>query len=255
MSKMKDVYETLIHHTILMEHAEGVKDESVRNALLYMLYTNRPEIDEYGQTTLKFDEGDEKEAAGEINRLTKDEEVFSIFNGQMVELKNNLHQQSTPLTMKMNFAYAVTLMETCLADMLKHAVLSESEFMSNALKNIKDFHGVKIDLIDIHKNSGFVTGFVMKVLTEYLYHKIELVLTIYRFTLGSDHPEYIKEKIGDLVKIADIRHDIVHRNGFDKEGNEHHLTPEKVAKAMQDIIDFVQGMKMYISQSESGLSF
>lgn len=247
---MKDVYETLINHKVLMQHAEGVQDESVKHALLYLLHINDPYVDEYGQTYLRFDEGDEIEAVSEIDRLTKGKEAFAIFSGQMAELKNNLNHQPSPLSLKMNFAYAVTLMETCLADMLKHAVLSEPEFMSNALIQIKSFKAVKIDLIDIHNNPSFVTGFVMKVLTEYLYHKIEDVLTIYRFTLGTDHPEYIKDKTGDVVKIALLRHDIVHRNGFDKEGNEHTFTAELVGKAMQDITDFVQGMQMYISQSE-----
>jgi len=239
----------MINHNILKNHAEGVKDDSVRNALLYMLHTNRSEADEYGQTYLKFDDEDEKEVADEINRLTKGEDAFSVFNGQMIELKNNLHQRPTPLTMKMNLAYAVTLMETCLADMLKHAVLNEPEFMSNALKKISDFQGVKINLIDIYKNPDFFTGAVMKVLTECLYHNIPLVLTIYKYTLGSENPNFIKEKTGALVKIADMRHDIVHRNGFDKEGNELTFTVEIVGKAMQDITDFVQGMRMYISES------
>lgn len=249
MSKMKDVYETLYNHDILRNHAEGVQDESVRNALLYMLNTNRPEINEYGQSFLTFEDFDEKESLGEINRLKHGEDAFAIFSEQITELKSISRQQVTQLTMKMNFAYAVTLMETCLADMLKHAVISVPEFMGNALNKISDFQSVKINLLDIYRNPDFITGFVMKVLTEFLYHKIPQVLTIYRFTLGNDYPEFIKEKTGELVKIADIRHDIVHRNGYDKEGNVHTFNAQMVNKALQDISDFVQGMQMYIQQS------
>lgn len=231
MSKMRDVFETLNNNEILRKHAEGVQDESVRSALLYMLDINRPEIDEYGQSSLTFDYFDGQKSLDEIIRLKQGEDALAIFSEQMNELKNISHQQLTQLTMKMNFAYAVTLMETCQTDMLKHAVISQPEFMSIALEKIPDFQSVKVNLLDININPDFITGFVIKLLTEFLYHKIPHVITIYRCTLGSDYPEFIKDKIGELVKIADIRHDIVHRNGYDKEGNVHNLNVEMVSKA------------------------
>lgn len=255
MAKMKDIYEELASLNKVQDHINSIEDDDLKNALLYALNTNP--ILHFGseQIPLFYELDFDEDSKEEIERLTKGADAFIIFSQHMSELKNELPQTPSQLILKMNYAYAVTLMETCLADMLKHAVLSQKIFMINALEKIKHFQSVKVDLIEIYKNPDYVSRFVMKVLTEYLYHNIALVLDIYRFTLNEDYPEFIMNNKGELIKIAEIRHDIVHRNGFDKEGNEHTFTLEGVRKAMQDIMDFVQGMHIYIAEAEKNLPF
>lgn len=255
MSKMKNMYEYFTDYSKALEHINKIQDEGLKNALLYMLDKNNSEnyILDNNIYDLTFDFKEEN--AGEIKRLTKGLDAFAIFNENMAELSANLPDTPSQLVMKMNYAYAVTLMETCLADMLKHSVLTHDVFMDNAVTKITEFKTLKVSLKDIHNDPNYVSSYVMNFLTQILYHKIDLVVSIYRLILDEDYPVQIGDKIGTLMKIAEIRHDIVHRNGFDKEGNEHILTPELVKQAMQDISDFVQNMRMYISDVEKALPF
>ena len=45
--------------------------------------------------------------------------------------------------------------------------------------------------------------------------------------------------IQDLMQAVSIRHDIVHRNGKDKDGNEHQITKEDVLAVAEKVNNFI----------------
>jgi hypothetical protein len=54
----------------------------------------------------------------------------------------------------------------------------------------------------------------------------------------------------DVIKITKIRHDIVHRNGVDKDGEAVELSRQVLIKAMDDITEFVTHIKISIDAVE-----
>lgn len=225
------------------------------NELLKSLLENYPSsiIDGRLPTYLDWLTADNLVYTEELQRLIEDESSFSVFISHVNQLKSELPENPSSLSIKMNYAYSVTLMESCLSDMIKHAVLTEDEFMQNALNNLVDFKSIKVPLADIYNDPDFAKKRVMSTLTEYLYHKIDFVLLSYHLILGSDRPESVENLKPEIIQIAKNRHDIVHRNGFDKEGRALTLSKNDLIKAIQDISDFVQGMHMHIENTKKML--
>ncbi|KKW50902.1 hypothetical protein XB02_09260 [Pantoea ananatis] len=64
--------------------------------------------------------------------------------------------------------------------------------------------------------------------------------------LGEESPENVKDNMPPVILITKIRHDIVHRNGVDKDGKTVELNNAVVLQAMNDIQVFVKHMKTFI---------
>lgn len=191
----------------------------------------------------------------EFDRLSIEESAFINFLSQIEELRDNIPDNPSSITLKMNYSFSVTLMESCLGDMLKHAILNEKIFLTNALRNVEELKKIKVSLLDVYETKDLVNKVVLTVLSDYLYHNIEKIVPIYRCVFDEELPTNIYDKMGSIIKIVKIRHDIVHRNGVDKEGNMHTFTNESLDLAIQDIIDFVQSMNMYIETAKIKLPF
>lgn len=191
----------------------------------------------------------------EFNRLSIEDSAFINFLSQIEELRDNIPDSPSSMTLKMNYSFSVTLMESCLGDMLKHAILNEKNFLSNALRNVDELKQKKVSLIEVYEIEDLVQKYVLSILSDYLYHKIEKIVPIYHCVFNEKLPSIISDKMKNIIKIVKVRHDIVHRNGFDKDGNEHKLTNENFKLTIQNIIDFVQSMNMYIETAKKNLTF
>lgn len=74
-------------------------------------------------------------------------------------------------------------------------------------------------------------------LNSILYHDLPKIKSIYK--------AYFKVDIGnikELCRAVQIRHDIVHRNGKDKDGNELEITEEIVRKLLNDVNVMIQNI-------------
>ncbi|WP_337263612.1 hypothetical protein [Serratia sp. MMO-24] len=191
----------------------------------------------------------------EFNRLSIENTAFINFLSQIEELRDNIPDSPSSMTLKMNYSFSVTLMESCLGDMLKHAILNEKIFLSNALRNVEELKQKKVSLLEVYEIDDLVKKYVLSVLSDYLYHNIAKIVPVYNCVFNEKLPSIIYDRMKNIIKIVRIRHDIVHRNGFDKDGNEHKLTNENLKVTIQNIIDFVQSMNMYIETAKKKLTF
>ncbi|EKM0371300.1 hypothetical protein ACN6UN_000198 [Cronobacter turicensis] len=185
----------------------------------------------------------------EVDSYTDDEKIFAIFSDQMSLLKSELSDEPSELSLKMTYSYSVTLMETCLGDMVKSLVMSDEHYLKNAIANVSELKDQKIPLMEIFKNHDIVKKTVLKTFSGYLYHKIEKIVPIYSSVLDEPTPDGVRDKMGNIIKIAKIRHDIVHRNGSDIDGNAVELNREVLMKAMNDIHSFVMSLRFSIDSA------
>ncbi|MGX1495567.1 hypothetical protein ACSSV1_000588 [Labrenzia sp. MBR-25] len=120
---------------------------------------------------------------------------------------------------RMAFIQQFAALEAYLADTLTKQVLENSETLSRALTGVKELKDIKLTLADIVAEPDIVKVTVAKVLREMLYHKFMKVDAIWNITLNfSLFPsEELKKR---MLNYELIRHDCVHRNGKDKDGNE-----------------------------------
>ncbi|EQA1023632.1 hypothetical protein AT542_000208 [Escherichia coli] len=189
----------------------------------------------------------------EIFRLGSENYAYRQFSEQMEELKDDITSKPSESALKMMYSYSITLMETCLGDMIKSLILRNNHFFENAIDDVEELKKEKLSLKDVYLNPDIVKTVAIRKFSDYLYHNIEKTVQVYGAVLGEKVPDNVKKEIPEVCKIAKIRHDIVHRNGFDKEGTKITLSKDILIKALEDISNFVESMSVWIDAAESNL--
>lgn len=121
------------------------------------------------------------------------------------------------------YANVITSMETFLGDTLKREVLQDEETLRKFVETYKPFKDISMNLSDLYVKKENMPVFVKNTLRELLYHDLRKIKPIYRDALGIDLGD-----VSELYKAVLIRHDLVHRNGKNHEGEEHTITEEMV---------------------------
>ncbi|HHH1742701.1 TPA: hypothetical protein ACPY9J_002237 [Yersinia enterocolitica] len=134
------------------------------------------------------------------------------------EILDERKEHTSETFYKMQIAYCVTIMESCLGDMIKSLVLSDNRYRNYAVYQIDDLRKKEIKLVYLIDEEDVVSKSVQEYLTGITYHDIPIVERTYRAIL-----QIKKYKNIDTTKVnalTTLRHDIVHRNGKTREGND-----------------------------------
>lgn len=130
-------------------------------------------------------------------------------------LKNSRVDSNNPTFCKMIYAHAVTILEVYLEDMVKALIISNEDFLKNTIKNVKPFSDTKFKLGEISLEQDGIKKFVLRKLSENIFHDIPKAIKIFSGIIESK----LSVNIENVCAITSKRHDIVHRNGKNKEGD------------------------------------
>ncbi len=144
------------------------------------------------------------------------------------------------------FIGAVTCMETYLSDAFINTILSKREFLKKFYSTYKDFKSRKICLSEIHDYIDKADQIAKVAMLEVLYHNLPKVNEMYKDTLDIDLPTF-----GDINKAVSKRHDLVHRSGKTKDGDEILVSQADVDQVINMIEDFVRKIDMEIRKRYS----
>lgn len=156
-------------------------------------------------------------------------------------------KRSAAVIQRMIFAETISSMEAFLGDTLITAVLNNPKAMQRLTMRDKDLSEEKVSLNAILANPNVVSDKVRIHLKGLLYHNLQKVAAIFRIALEVNifPDEDLKVR---LLKLVQLRHDVVHRNGRDKNGEEHSFPAEWVTEAMEDVRTFVQNVQSSVSR-------
>lgn len=173
------------------------------------------------------------------------EESKSIyFNNHVrdtVEVLNkidNLDEASRNLLYRTLFANIISSMEAYLSDRLIQKVLSTEKYKRMFTEKFKDFEDERIPLSNLFSMLDKIDSHIQKKLREIIYHNLPRVKNIYKSVLDIN--------LGDislLMKDVAVRHDIVHRNGKDKDGNMREITKEDVLTLAERVSNFIKNIE------------
>lgn len=120
---------------------------------------------------------------------------------------------------RMAFIQQFAALEAYLSDTLTKQVLDNPTTLNRAIAGVRDLKEIKFTLAQIAANSDILKTTVAGILRKILYHNFIKIDTIWNVALGfSIFPN--SEVKSRLLRSEPIRHDCVHRNGRDKDGNE-----------------------------------
>lgn len=143
---------------------------------------------------------------------------------------------STDQSMRyMLHANIITCLETYLGDALIATARSSRRFMRKFVETFHGFKDIKFSLNEVFAKYDTIDEVAIRAMADVLYHDLAKVKGIYQDTLGIIFPT----DIGDLYRAVDVRHDIVHRNGKNKDGVFHAISPDSVEKLAEQVSAFI----------------
>lgn len=155
---------------------------------------------------------------------------------------------------RMVFSHQVTALEAYLGDTLINEVMDDIAAMQRLIEQDDELVKEKFTLVEISKEPALVERKVREHLRSILYHNLAKVNVLYDIALGIRILNETKDK-ASLFKAVTLRHDCVHRNGFDKDGYELQVFTKKFVQDTADLIrDFVESIDRAVS-TRSGRTF
>jgi hypothetical protein len=147
------------------------------------------------------------------------------------------------LVNRMIFSQQITALEAYLGDTLLNEVMGDKAAMQRMIDKDADLAKEKFTLSEVSKEPGLVERKVRAHLREVMYHNLKKVDVLYNIALGVRILDLAADK-ASLFKAVLLRHDCVHRNGFDKEGNEIDVFTKAFVQETADLIKvFVESIQ------------
>lgn len=195
----------------------------------------------------------------EVNEFSSEEDSNDPFDEDyfdehikdtMKALKDvdGLPVDSKKLLYRVLYANIISSMEAFLCDTLIQRVLSNEDTKRHFVECFKDFSEEKIPISQVFQCINNLDSRIKMVLREIIFHNLPRVKNIYKTTLGVD-----LGNIQGLMECVGIRHDIVHRNGNDKNGNLRDITQsdvEDLAALVSELIHRINSAFLLIDHPE-----
>lgn len=155
---------------------------------------------------------------------------------------------------RMVFSHQITALEAYLGDTLINEVMDDEVALQRLIGMAEELVGAKFTLTEIAKSPDLVQKTVRTYLRAVLYHNLAKVDVLYNIALGFRILNLAKDK-PSLFKAVSRRHDCVHRNGFDKDGNELKVFTKEFVQDTADLIrDLVDSIEKAVrSRQRHGL--
>ena len=131
-------------------------------------------------------------------------------------LEENIDPHLGDALRRLLYANCITILETYLSDTFINVVLREHTLLQKLLDSSPDLSKQQVPLKDVIRQAEGIKETVKRHLLDVVWHNLAKVQAMYRETLGVE----FGDTIADVARSIPRRHDIVHRNGRDKDGND-----------------------------------
>ncbi|MGI2125324.1 HEPN domain-containing protein [Shewanella oncorhynchi] len=133
---------------------------------------------------------------------------------------------------KLYFSNVVSLMEKYLYDLFVHEITTDrSALVKLGMTNKFKSESLKIPYL-LHNN---IEDFIVNAVKNFVWHRLNDVDVFFKNVLLINF-----NLNGKLLALLKVRHDIVHRNGFDLEGNPVIISDQDLLECMTTITAFIE---------------
>jgi hypothetical protein len=120
-------------------------------------------------------------------------------------------------------AHVVTAVEAYLSSTFIESALASDDLMRRLVETDPEFARRKFSLQEIFTKRDSLEDDVKRYLKDLIFHDIAKIKNMYLSVLGTDFGE-----VAWLFEAVALRHDCVHRAGYDKDGNEAPVSEESI---------------------------
>ena len=156
-------------------------------------------------------------------------------------IENNV----APYLHRLLYVNIVTALETYLSDVFVKTVLSDGALVRKFVETTPDFKKRKFALSDVFAEIDRVEETVKGQLRQIVWHDLARVRLMYRDVLAVD-----VQTTKAIFRSVAIRHDLVHRNGKDKDGIGIPIKADDVVALAQEAHRLVRGIDEALSSTD-----
>ncbi len=178
-----------------------------------------------------------------VDSVRSNTDFYTTFTESIDNLKELLHialnnKRLYQPFLRMIYANTIAIMETYLSDAFVQTVVNNQQYITNLLQTDPEFKDRKYGLSEILVWEEFSKKTVTKyLLNNIMWHNIFRVAKMYEAVLHINFPN--DDDLAPVSKAVAVRHDIVHRNGKDKQGTVRKFDIRGVEKNIATISAFI----------------
>ena len=150
-------------------------------------------------------------------------------------LENYGTDHGADLINRMIFSQHIAALEAYLGDTLIKAVLSDRDAKQRLMSRDTELLKARFSLVEIAQESDLVDRRIREYLRSILFHNLAKVDFLYDTALGITILNLVSDK-ARLFEVIQFRHDCVHRNGADKDGNKLTVFTKQYVQTIADLI-------------------
>lgn len=174
--------------------------------------------------------------------IVANKHYYDSFQNEITNLKKlndvDLDDESLNKILKRQiFISAITCLETFLSETFINQTDEKEIYLRNFIETSPNFVNQRFTLNQIYERFERINKIARKEMLEIIYHNLDKVQKMYKATFKIDFPD-----IEELSKSIAHRHDLVHRNGKTKEGQEVIVDEESINDLIVKISDFVENI-------------
>lgn len=145
------------------------------------------------------------------------------------------------------YVNVITAMETYLSDAFINSVVTNPELMRRFVESTPQFKSEKISLSDVYKAAEEIQLRAKSHLADVVWHNLSRVKPMYNDVLGIE----FNVDLGDLITAVLTRHDIVHRNGKTKNGEEIIVTKKDVKDLIMKVDNLIKEVDRSLGEARA----
>lgn len=174
----------------------------------------------------------------EFDAILNQEDHHAKFNRELSNLKSlltiKLDMNLESILNRQIFISVISTMETFLFEVFISTTINETEYLKKFISTHPAFKQSKFELRDIFTEYDRIEETAKKIMLDTIYHNLPSVSNMYKDTFGITFPP-----INEVYKYVMLRHDLVHRNGKDKDGNPVPISDKDIIEMMDKISAFI----------------
>lgn len=176
---------------------------------------------------------------GYLNLILSDNEYFKSFNDSIEHVNEilaaNIAGAAQTHLFGLLYVSVITAVETYLSDAFINIVLNDGAHLRTFVEKNPEFAKKTFNLSEVFLKHEGIKDEVKEYLISQLWHNIKKIKPMYKTTLDVSFPA----DLGKIFKAINIRHDLVHRNGKNKDGEQVVITKEIIEALITDASGFI----------------
>lgn len=191
---------------------------------------------------------EEKFASMMLEMVGKNTEFYSDFDHAMIDIQRLLEahypSQSENCLHRLLYVNVITALEAFLDDAFTNTVLNNEKFLRRFVEHCPEFQQEKVKYADIFKLRDEVVNKVKEYLGYMSWHNLNRVIPLFKDILGLNQPDDFEP----LLKAVLLRHDLVHRNGKTKDGQEIYVSSADIRKLIEHAENLAQCINDHLNE-------